>query len=176
MDIDVKSRDQAVNNADDALSDATAKVNGLAIQDSIQLTKSKLKQSSGVKCDALKGTLSGTVNKTPKVTFRRADSIIPPKAATPAARPSRALALTYAAIALTGLLFIGAVGPVLSPRAFSQSSGWVSGLRLWSPLPQGLLLGLLAALLGLAYVLRKPSQGGSTQAVGGFAGVSGAWG
>jgi hypothetical protein len=38
--------------------------------------------------------------------------------------------------------------------------GVASSLSNWAPLPQGVLLALLAALVGLAYTLRKPALGG----------------
>lgn len=185
MDTDVRPRDQSVTAAADVLHDAAAKANGLGqaqdsiqltpstglgkAQDSIQLTKSRLTSAASKTSDV--HAAADTVNDNPprasKVSFSKQGkpgSAIPlaPGAAAVRPRQSRPLALTYAAIALTGLLFIGSCGPVLSPRAFSTSSSLAGSLSSWSPLPQGLLLALLAALLGAAYLLRKPTQSGSS--------------
>jgi hypothetical protein len=164
MDCDVHSRDQAVERAVDALPDATAKVNGLAeAQDSIQLTKSRYKSAAGKASAATTDAFNNGRNRASKVTFAKAERPIPlaPGAAAVRPRQSRPLALTYIALALVGLLFIGSCGPVLSPKAFRQSTRVASSLSNWAPLPQGVLLALLAALVGLAYTLRKPAQGGS---------------
>jgi hypothetical protein len=144
-------------------------VNGLAqAQDSIQLTKSRHKSAASKASNAVTDALNDILPKPLKVSFSKANSKIPlaPGAAAVRPRQSRPLALTYAAIALTGLLFIGSCGPVLSPKAFDKSSSLAGSLSSWSPLPQGLLLALLLALVGVAYVLRKPAQGNSAQKLG----------
>lgn len=80
---------------------------------------------------------------------------------TTAAHPksSRSLALIYVGIAVAALLFIGACGPVLSPKSFNKEAGGIAaGLSNWAPLPQGTLLATLLGLIGLASVLKKPPK------------------